>query len=445
MVIKRLLAGVLTLIVIVLLAACSGNIENVQEVIDETALRATELKVNNLDTPLGIDTTPLFRWTNRSSTTGRLQTAYQIIVASTPELATAHVGDLWDSGKVECGDNFDIHYEGTPLESCADYYWSVCLWDETDSVSDWSPVARFGTGMLDQSDWIAKWIGGNQQPKGRATAPAPMLRKSFELTDGIKKAKVYVCGLGLFELKVNGELPDDSVLKPAHTQYEDTINYNVYDVTQLLTEGKNAVTVELGNGFYNLTDDISIDFYYGVWRDNPKLLLELHVEYENGEKEIVVSDETWRCYDNGPIRVNNIYRGEQYDATMEVDGWTDADFDDSNWSVVRMADAPTGKLRFENMEPMRRVKAITPTVTKVNSNTWRVYTGEFCTGWAKIAFNTTKNSMIKIRYYQRENEITSGLYVQQDSEMLDLQSYLYRAKVSPVKPTSRNSAMPAMK
>ena len=431
MVIKRLLAGVLTLIVIVLLAACGGNIENVQEVIDETALRATELKVNNLDTPLGIDTTPLFRWTNKSSTTGRLQTAYQIIVASTPELAAAHTGDLWDTGKVDSKASFDIRYEGLPLVSCTDYYWSVCLWDETDSASDWSPVARFGTGMLDQSDWIAKWIGGNQQPKGRATAPAPMLRKHFELTDGIKKAKIYVCGLGLFELKVNGELPDDSVLKPAHTQYEDTINYNVYDVTQLLTEGKNAVTVELGNGFYNLTDDISIDFYYGVWRDNPKLLLELHVEYENGEKEIIVSDETWRCYDNGPIRVNNIYRGEQYDATMEVEGWTDADFDDSNWSVVRMADAPTGKLRFENMEPMRRVKAITPTVKKVNSNTWRVYTGEFCTGWAKIAFDTPEGTEIGIRYYQRESEIQKGLYLNVAGERLDLQSYLYRAKGVP--------------
>ena len=425
------MAGVLALIVLLSLTACGDKTEITEELIDDSVLRATELKVNNLDTPLGIDTTPLFGWTNKSTTTGRLQTAYQIIVASTAELAAAHTADVWDTGKVESADSFDIPYAGQALTSCTDYYWSVCLWDENGTATDWTPVARFGTGMLEQSQWIAKWIGGQQQPQGRATAPAPMLRKGFELTQGIKKAKVYVCGLGLFELKVNGVLPDDSVLKPADTQYEDTVSYCAYDVTQLLQTGKNAVTVELGNGFYNLTDPISINFYGAVWRDNPKLLLELHVEYEDGSKQVIASDETWRCYDNGPVCVNSIYRGEQYDATMEVDGWTDADFDDSSWSTVRMADAPTGKLRFENMEPMRRVKAITPTVEQINANTWRVYAGEFCTGWAKISFNATKNSMIKIRYYQRENEIASGLYLEKDGEKMDLQSYLYRCKGVP--------------
>ena len=428
---RRALSGTLALIIVLSLAACGAQTEPVGEVIDETLLRATEQKVNNLDTPLGIDTTPQFRWTNKSTTTGRLQTAYQIIVSSTPELAAAHTGDVWDTGKVESADSFDIPYEGDPLISCTDYYWSVRLWDETGAAMDWSSVARFATGMLNAEDWTAKWIGGLQQPRERSTAPAPMLRKGFELKAGVKMAKVYVCGLGLYEMKINGVLPDDSVLQPAHTQYEDSINYNVYDVTQLLTEGKNAVSVELGNGFYNLTDDITLDFYYGVWRDNPKLLLELHVEYEDGSKQVIISDESWRCYDNGPLRVNSIYRGEQYDATMEVDGWTEAGFDDSGWNQVRLTDVPVGKLKFENAEPMRRVKAITPTIEKINASTWRVYAGEYCTGWAKISFNTTQNSMIKIRYFQRENEIASGLYAEVGGEKLELQSYLYRTKGVP--------------
>jgi alpha-L-rhamnosidase len=249
-----------------------------------------------------------------------------------------------------------------------------------------------------------------------------MLRKSFELAEGFKTATVYICGLGLYEMQVNGKQPDDSVLNTAHTQYEDTVNYNAYDVTDLLTTGENAIAVELGNGFYNLTTNITLNHYNGVWRDDPKLLLELHVEYANGETQVIVSDETWRCYDNGPVRVNNIYCGEQYDATMEVEGWTNAAFDDSGWNTVRMADAPTGKLKFENMEPMRRVKAITPRVEKVNDSTWRVYTGEYCTGWAKIAFDTKRMSMIEIRYYQRESEITKGLYVEKDGERFDLQT-----------------------
>lgn len=426
---KRLLALFLALCLLFSLTACNGNWGDAEEV-DEMALRATSLKVNNLDTPLGIDTTPLFCWTNRSKMNGRLQTAYQIIVASTPELAASHTGDLWDTGKTESDVSFDITYAGEPLTSRADYYWSVRVWDEEDTASDWSEVARFGTGILQQSEWTAKWIGGQEQTWGKETAPAPMLRKSFALTEKVKMAKVYICGLGLFELTINGELPDDSVLKPADTQYEDTVSYCAYDVTKLLKKGQNAIAVELGGGFYNLPDSVSVNFFNGVWRDDPKLLLELHIEYENGETEVVVSNESWRCYDDGPIQRNSIYCGEMYDATREVEGWTEADFDDSSWNPVRMADAPTGDLKFENMEPMRRVKATAPTtVKKVDDTTWLVYCKEFCTGWAKIAFNASKGSMIKIRYFQRESEIKKGLYPAKNDN--ELQVYTYRCKGVP--------------
>ena len=429
---KKLLAWVLALSTIFSLAACGGKgeKEEPEEVMDMTVLNARDLKVNNLTTPLGIDTQPLFCWTNRTKTTGRVQTAYQIIVASTQELAESHTGDLWDTGKVSSGENFDIAYEGKSLTSCTDYYWSVRVWDETDTASDWTNVARFGTGMLQPSDWTAKWIGGTRQTRGRETAPAPMLRKSFELSQSVKVAKVYVCGLGIFDLKINGKVSDDSVLKPADTQYEDTVSYCVYDVTALLNKGKNAMAVELGGGWYNLPDPISVNFTNGVWRDDPKLLLELHVTYENGETEVIVSDESWKCYDDGPIQRNSMYCGEQYDATKEVDGWTEANFDDSSWKKVRMADAPAGKLTFENMEPMRKVKTITPTVEKESNGVWIVRTGEYCTGWAKIAFTANKGSMIKIRYFQRDSERAKGLHtnVSGSDTSLELQSYLYRAK-----------------
>lgn len=395
-------------------------------------LTATELKVNNLDTPLGVDTNPTFCWTNRTSTIGRVQTAYQIIVASTKELAEAHTGDIWDTGKVQSDENYDIAYEGPALTSRTDYYWSVCVWDETDTPSEWTKVERFGTGILDQSEWTAKWIGGQMQTAAMGgVAPAPMLRKSFTLSDNVKMAKVYVCGLGLFDLRINGKVSDDSVLKPADTQYEDTVSYCVYDVTSLLKKGKNAMGVELGGGFYNLNEAISVNFVNGVWRDDPKLLLELHVEYENGEKEVIVSDESWRCYDDGPIRYNSIYCGEIYYASKEVDGWTEAEFDDSKWSTARLAAAPTGKLKFENMEPMRRVKTVSASVEK-DGDAWLIKADEFCTGWAKIKFkNAKKGSQIKIRYLQQESERENGLhttYGGADASSYELQAYTYMAK-----------------
>lgn len=394
-------------------------------------LTATDLKVNNLTTPLGIDTTPYFCWTNRTETIGRVQTAYQIIVASTRELAEAGTGDLWDTGKVASDENFDIIYEGAALTSATDYYWAVKVWDEQDTASAWTKVERFGTGMLQQTDWTAKWIGGTIVTNRNGFAPAPMLRKGFELSDKIKNAKIYICGLGLFELKVNGSLPDDSVLNPADTQYEDTVSYRVFDVTELLSKGQNALAVELGGGYYNLPDPVSVNFVNGVWRDDPKLLLELHVEYENGEKEVIVSDETWRVYDNGPMQRNSMYCGEIYYATKEVDGWTNADFDDSGWATARLAQAPTGVLRFENMEPMRRIETVPATVEQVNG-VWVITAEKFCTGWAKIRFNEAKKgSQINIRYFQRDSERATGLYTSVGGEgvsSLELQSYTYVPK-----------------
>lgn len=439
---KRLLTLLLVLSMLASLVACGNKKQETEntpvvEEGDPVALTATALKVNNLETPLGIDTVPLFCWTNRTKTVGRVQTAYQIIVASTPELAAAGTGDLWDTGKVTSDENFDIPYAGTALTSFADYYWAVRVWDETDTPSEWTKTARFGTGVLDESEWTAKWIGGQKVTGGHNTAPAPMLRKGFTLSDDVKMAKIYICGLGLYELSVNGTLATDAVLTPADTQYEDTVSYCVYDVTKLMSKGQNAMAVELGNGFYNLTENISVNFYNGVWRDDPKLFLELHVEYANGTKEVVVSDETWRCYDEGPLMVNNIYCGEQYDANREVDGWTTANFNDSSWNAVRMADAPTGKLTFENMESMRRVKTLTPTVEKLDNSTYLVYPGEYCTGWASITFREAKkNNMVKIRYFQRESERAAGLHPDTSGggagagavRHLELQSYTYLAK-----------------
>lgn len=407
------------------------NINNTQNV-EGLELYTVDLTVNNLDTPIGVDTTPIFSWVNQSKRTGRAQTAYQIIVASTKELAEAHTGDLWDTGKVTSDQSFDISYAGQALASRMDCYWAVRVWDETDTASQWSDIARFGVGILEQSDWTAKWIGAPTYTGGTAVIPAPMLRKAFTLDSNIKNAKIYICGLGLFELKVNGLIPDDSVLNPADTQYEDTVSYCAYDVTHLLRQGSNAMTVELGCGFYNLSTDISVGFVNGVWKDDPKLLLELHVEYEDGSKKVIISDESWRCYEDGPIRSDNIYCGEIYDANKEVQGWTEADFDDSSWQNVRLATAPTGKLKYENMEPMRRVRSFMPTVEQLDENTWLVYAPEYCTGWASISFpNAKKGENIRIRYFQRDYERKNGLILTEGDEVYQLQSYTYCAKGVP--------------
>ncbi len=427
---KRLLILLLCISMLLPLVACDKGgteqpaqpTETTEEADDET-MRVKSLKVNNLVTPLGVDTTPTFRWRNGCTLQGKSQSAYQIIVASTKELAEAGTGDVWDSGKTQGGDNFDITYGGNPLTSRTDYYWTVRIWDEKDEPTEWGEVARFGTGILDQSEWTAKWICGVQDYK--AIYPAPMLRKTFDLSKAVKTAKVFISGLGLFELKINDIIPDNSVLNSAETQFDKTVNYCAYDVTKLLTQGKNAIAVELGCGYYNITDPLfSID--NASWRSNPKLLMELVVEYEDGTKETIASDETWKVYNDGPIRKDSLYIGETYDARKEVDGWTKADFDDSKWEAALTTAAPKGELKFANIEPMRRIKTLTPSkVEQKEDGAWLVTIPEFMTGWAKIAFDAPAGTQIKIGYYQIEREIETGLRA---SDVTGIQTYDYICK-----------------
>ena len=125
-------------------------------------LEIKDMKVNGLKEPLGIDTTPVFSWTNVSDGYNRNMSYYRIVVSSTMEKAENFEGDLWDSGKPQGGNNYDIIYNGNSLSSVTDYYWRVTVYDERDVKYD-SEVAHFGTGMLSKSDWTASWIGADSE------------------------------------------------------------------------------------------------------------------------------------------------------------------------------------------------------------------------------------------------------------------------------------------
>lgn len=199
---------------------------------------------------------------------------------------------------------------------------------------------------------------------------------------------MLICGLGLFELKINGTLPDDTVLNPANTQYDDTVNYRVFDVTSLLQAGKNAIGVELGNSWYNENFEMW-SIKNAPWRDNPKLFAELHVFYEDGTKEVIKTDTSWKVSLAGPTVYNSIYHGENYDARLEIEDWDKSTYDDSAWKNAVTAKTP-GALKFENMEPMRRLNTFPCTVTKLADGTYIVKVPVMTTGWAKITFNEPK-------------------------------------------------------
>ena len=744
-------------------------------------ITVSELKVNNLVEPLGVDTTPRFRWLNTSEGYGKYQSAYQIVVASTEEKAAAHEGDLWDSGKVAGEDNFDIPYAGQVLDSRSLYYWTVRVWDEDDNASAWSAVARFGTGIFDSASWRGSWIGsqdyapfrlsdftltganwiwycngvnisstpsntieyfrkhitvdanktvdkaylaatcddyftlyvnGNQAmdvayvadgwkngqlmdisqwltagdnviavkainksrragfiakmvisytdgtwesistdktwqvcqteqtgweekafadtawvtadyalaygnspyyenvvlpipaeksydfdlsdanwvwytdgasisktpasteyfrkeitvdenkivekayvaasgddyftvylngekaaalqyaasgwtigsfrevtdlirpgrnllatecsnySAGRAAfigklvvyytdgttdvwvtdnswkaskekiaewntqsfddtawatvdyvlaygstpydagvqltfekrvekditdSSAPMLRKTFTLEKEISSARVYMAGLGVFTLAVNGTDPTGSVLNQVESQFNKTLSYSVYDVTDMLQSGTNALAVELGNGFYNCPDNASLSWSSASWCSEPKLMLELLIEYADGTTQTIVSDESWKGYSQGPMLRDSMFAGEIYDARKEVTGWEQVAFDDSGWLNAKTLEAPAGVLTFAELEPMRKLESSKPTaVKKLENGNYLVTFPKQTTGWARIVFpEAAAGDKITITYTEKAHENGVVAYVVQDYL---LQQYTYICK-----------------
>lgn len=235
------------------------------------------------------------------------------------------------------------------------------------------------------------WIGADMMVEDRR---APIFKKTFTVKDKIKNAEMLICGLGLFEVKINGKLPDDTVLNPAHTQYNRTVLYRSFDVSDLLTSGENEITVELGHSFFNETTNVW-DWDKASWRSSPKLIADLNVAYQNGEIESIFTDDNW-CYTlDGQITKNSIYYGETHDLRKT----------DFKWEKAILVDAPEGKLKPQNMPPIRRIGEFKPEkIEKLCEGTYLVTAPEMITGWAKLNLCLPKDTEIKVVYSENLNE-----------------------------------------
>lgn len=279
-----------------------------------------------------------------------------------------------------------------------------------------------------------KWIGADMSVEDRF---APVFKKTFSVSKKVDNAKAYICGLGLFELKINGMLPDDSVLNPAHTQYSKTVLYRVFDVSALITDGENTITVELGNSFFNETTYVW-KWDTASWRSAPKLIFDLEIEYADGSAEKIISDESWLVCKNGTTTENSIYLGETFDA-----GRLKMSFDENAVAVA----APEGKLKEQNMPPIRRIASFKPEkIEKVSENCYIVTAPEMITGWASIKINEPAGTQTVITYGERLNDdgrihkIGKGEgrdgnwwpqgYIQQDKFISNGKEYVFEPKFS---------------
>lgn len=361
------------------------------------------LTCNHARNPLGVDSPrPRLSWKLHSGARGQRQTAYRIVAASSIECLNQGRYDLWDTGKVESSDSVFIEYAGRPLRSRERCFWRVMAWDKDDRPSCWSETASFEMGLLDRSDWTARWIAADA---GFAidleVQPAPFLRKQIILDRDVVSARAYVCGLGYYELRINGQKAGDSVLTPMFTRYDRTVLYDTIDVTSLLMRGDNAIGVILGNGWYNCFTREVWMFAEAPWRHRPKLLLQLHIELADGTHLVVASDTSWRVT-TGPITFDSLRNGEHYDARKEMNGWDTPGYDDSAWKRASIIAPPGGSLRSSQMPPIRVTGTIRPvSVTEVSPGTFVYDLGQSISGWARITAEGPAGTEIVLRYGER--------------------------------------------
>jgi alpha-L-rhamnosidase len=370
------------------------------------AIRPQQLRSEYRANPRGIDVTdPRLSWVLAPANPharGLRQTAYRVIVASSERALGANTGDLWDTGKVESDQSAHVVYRSKPLTSGAAAFWKVQVWDQDGHASQWSAPAQWSMGLLRPEDWQAKWIG--REEAGGVTVehrlPARLLRKEFQVEKKVRRAAVYYSGLGLSELYLNGAKVGDHVLSPGLTDYDKHVLYVTFDVTKQLAAGRNAIGLILGNGRYHAPRIQANTRNFG----DPKAMVRLDVEYEDGSRASVVSDKTWKLSTAGPIRANNEYDGEEYDARMELANWSRAGFDDSKWEPAQAVPAPVGVLSAQMAEPLRVTETLRPASVKMLKPGVYVFDmGQNMVGWCRLRVSGPKGAQVMLRHAETLN------------------------------------------
>lgn len=266
-------------------------------------MKAISLRTEYLVNPIGIDIRhPRLMWNCEG---GTKQTAYRIVAKSDGET-------IWDSGKIS-SDRMHADYPND-LASRQRVEWNVTLWDENDSEGEPSETAFFETGLLSASDFAAKWISGNYRVNKKKRYPVDCFKKEFS-AHNVAKARLYITACGLYEALVNGKRVGDFILAPGHTDYTKRIQLQAYDVTELLENGENVITVELADGWYRSSCGAwGIRNQYGT---QTKLYAQLEITDKSGNKAVIGTDKTWAWSDDGAIRFADNKDGEIIEAWRE--------------------------------------------------------------------------------------------------------------------------------
>lgn len=389
----------------------AGSAPAVEHARDAAVAHVAGLTCEYKNRPLGIDhPVPRLGWQIVSTGHGLRQSAYHVLVASSADALRENRGDLWDSGEVKSDQSVAVPYAGKPLMSGQRCYWKVKVRvagpEVAQGVSDWSEPASWEMGLLEPGAWKARWIGdGKPLPTNDAAFyqddPAPLFRKAFRVAGPVRSARLYLSALGYVDASLNGQAVSDDRLGPLWTLPTKRVFYTVHDVTDQLTPGTNCLGVTLGNGWYNplplrMWGRVNLRDRLPVGR--PQFLAQLEVDYADGSREIVTSDESWKTTE-GPVLRNSIYLGEVVDARRAVDGWDRPGLDDGAWRPAKPAPPPAGVLQAQPLAPIKVTATLKAArITEPAPGVYVVDMGQNFGGLARFTFDVPAGTRISMRY-----------------------------------------------
>lgn len=373
------------------------------------------LQCEYLHNPSGLDIPhPRLSWKMGTTVAvrGQRQTAYQVLVASSRELLDKEQGDLWDSGQVHSDESVHIVYDGKTLITGQKCFWKVRLADEQGNWTSWSEPAYWQMGLF-ADDWSAHWIGSaemeSQSVGGRPVDNKmfdPWFRKTFTLTESLKEALIYVASIGYHELYVNGCKIGNAVLAPSVTDHKSRARYVTYDISHYLKKGENVIALWLGTSWavfpaYQRNDKPAI----------PMALAQAEITLTSGSKVRVITDGSWKTHASPNVLMGywdaHHFAGEFYDASLEINGWNEAGFDDSEWAEAKVyqpqimvsADKAESNLLMDEIKPVA--------VEEVSPGVYRVDMGINYAGWFEMPLVGQPGDSVVFRFSEREKDACS--------------------------------------
>lgn len=387
------------------------------------------LKCEYQSDPVGIQvSTPRFSWQVSSVERNFSMRGYELWVAANEADLESGKQLLWKEYQPTGDLSLHIPYQGRPLQAGTAYVWKVRVKQATGKMSPWSAVARFSTALFSPQDWSgAQWIAMEVQPDAQRIVPGheynklkpigdrktalnvlPQFRKKIQVHKPVKRAMAYVAGLGQFDFFINGEKVGDHFLDPAWTDYDKTIAYVPFDVTDRLNKGEHVLGVMLGNGMYNVPREryFKLILSYGF----PMMMLKLQVEYQDGTRETFVSDLTWKA-SASPVTYSSIFGGEDYDATRYQAGWMKPEYNDAHWQKVLPTSA-RGQLQVSKALPVKVMEEFPTTrIRKTKYGKWMYDLGQNFAGTVQITASGSAGQKIQMNTCELFDESVDSITV----------------------------------